>query len=154
MVRRTLCPQAIALRAKILLAADAGQSMTQIGQDLGCSRQVAARWRDRFTASQAEWGSAAAEWDVETLTQKVADSLEDLERSGAPATFSPEQLCQIIALACEKLPEECDRPVSHWTARELADEAVKRQIVPSISARHVGRFLKKRIFARTECVTG
>ena len=32
------------------------------------------------------------------------------------------------------------RPVTHWTPRELADEVIKRGIVPSISARHVGRF--------------
>src|SRR5262249_16415944 len=60
---------------------------------------------------------------------------------GAPATFSAEQWCQIIALACEP-PEASGRPISHWTPRELADEACKRAIVPTISARHVGRFLK------------
>jgi putative transposase len=39
-------------------------------------------------------------------------------------------------------PEECGRPVSHWTPRELAEEAMKRQIVASISPRSVERFLK------------
>jgi putative transposase len=48
---------------------------------------------------------------------------------------------QIIAVACEP-PEKCARPVTHWTPRELADEVKKRGIVPSISARQVGRFLK------------
>jgi putative transposase len=46
-----------------------------------------------------------------------------------------------LAVACEP-PEKSDRPVTHWTPRELADEVQKRQIVPSISVRHVGRFLK------------
>jgi putative transposase len=32
--------------------------------------------------------------------------------------------------------------MSHWTPRELADEAGKRGIVGTISKRHVGRFLK------------
>jgi putative transposase len=154
MVRRTHCPQAIALRAKIILAADEGLSMVKIARDLGCSRELARRWRDRFAAGQAHWGAAADEWDLETLADKIAQVLQDRERSGAPATFSPEQLCQIVALACEKRPEECNRPVSHWTARELADEAVQRGIVPSISARHVGRFLKKRTFARIGCGIG
>ncbi len=39
-------------------------------------------------------------------------------------------------------PEESERPVSHWTARELAAEAVKRGIVEKISPRSAGRFLK------------
>jgi putative transposase len=38
-------------------------------------------------------------------------------------------------------PEKCGRPVTHWTPRELADEVKKRSIVPSISARQVGRLL-------------
>jgi putative transposase len=47
-----------------------------------------------------------------------------------------------MALACEP-PAASGRPVSHWTAREIADEAVQREIVPSISAASVGRFLKR-----------
>ncbi len=154
LVRRTLCPQAVALRAKVVLGASDGHGMAALGRDLDCSREMARRWRDRFAEAQASWGAAASQWNSETLTGKIVDLLEDRERSGAPAKFTPEQLCQIVALACEKRPEECDRPVSHWTARELADEAKQRQIVPSISPRHVGRFLKKRTSARTRCVTG
>jgi putative transposase len=126
----------------------------KIGRELGCSRDLARRWRDRYAEAVAGWGEAPAEWDEPTLTDKVLDALEDEERPGAPPTFTPEQLCGIVALACEVKPAECGRPVSHWTARELAAEAVKRQIVPSISARHVGRFLKKRTFGRTRRGTG
>lgn len=46
-----------------------------------------------------------------------------------------------MALACEK-PEVADRPVSAWTPRELAAEAVKRGMVSKISPRTVERFLK------------
>jgi putative transposase len=53
---------------------------------------------------------------------------------------------QIMALACEK-PEESARPVSDWTPRELADEAMKRGIVEQISPRTVERFLKGERFA-------
>ncbi len=154
LVRRTLCPQAVALRAKVVLAADESLGMARIGRNLGCSRELARRWRDRFSDAQASWGASADQWDADTLTDKIVELLEDRERSGAPATFTPEQLCQIVALACEKRPEECGRPVSHWTARELADEAIVRQIVPAISPRHVGRFLKKRTSGLTGCVTG
>ena len=39
------------------------------------------------------------------------------------------------------IPEDYGRPISHWTARELADEIIKRGIIESISIRHVGRLL-------------
>jgi len=68
-------------------------------------------------------------------------ALQDAMRPGAPATFRAEQWCQIIALACEP-PEASGRPISHWTPRELADEARKRGMVTTLSERHVGRFLK------------
>lgn len=153
-VRRTHCPQAIALRARVVLSAAEGKGMSQVAREVGCSRELARRWRDRFAGTQVQWGTAANEWDDDTLADKVVSLLEDQERPGAPATFTPEQLCQIVALACEKRPEECGRPVTHWTPRELADEAVKRKIVSSISPRHVGRFLKKSTSVRTRCGIG
>ena len=154
LVRRTHCPQAIALRARVVLAAAGGLGMSGVGRRVGCSRELARRWRDRVAAAQAQWGEAAGGWDDDTLTDKLVDVLEDRERPGVPPTFTPEQLCGIVALACERRPEECGRPVSHWTARELADEAARRGIVPSISPRHAGRFLKKSTCGRTRCVTG
>ncbi len=47
----------------------------------------------------------------------------------------------IIALACEA-PALSERPISHWTSKELADEAVKRGLVERISPQSVERFLK------------
>jgi len=75
------------------------------------------------------------------LTQLITAVLQDSERPGTPATFSTEQVIQIVALACES-PSKSGRPVSHWSCAELADEAVKRGIVSEISPRSVGRFLK------------
>ena len=48
---------------------------------------------------------------------------------------------RLMALAYET-PAAADRPVSTWTPRELADEAVKLGIVKQISPRTVERFLK------------
>ena len=73
----------------------------------------------------------------------VSERLVDAPRPGAPATYTPEQICAIIAMTCEK-PEASDRPISHWSQREIADEAMRRDLVPNISQRSVGRFLKKR----------
>jgi putative transposase len=67
--------------------------------------------------------------------------LADAPRPGAPDTFTAEQIVQIINLACTP-PADSERPVDAWTPRELAEEAIKRQIVPTISPRSVGRFLK------------
>ncbi len=75
------------------------------------------------------------------MLKVVEEMLSDKARAGAPTTFSAEQIVQITAIACEK-PEDSERPISHWTARELADEALKRRIVEQISPRSVGRFLK------------
>jgi putative transposase len=152
-VRKTHCPQAIAMRARLVLAAAVGNGPSEAARELGCSRRMAGIWPERFARAVQDWGEAVDKWDLGVLTEKVLDVLEDRERSGAPSTFTPEQLCQIMAVAIEK-PEECGRPISHWSARELADEAKRRKIVPSISTRQVGRFLKKWTSAPTRCVIG
>jgi hypothetical protein len=78
--------------------------------------------------------------DDRQLARLTADALDDAPRSGAPPTFSAEQVVRIVALACEP-PADSDRPISHWTPRDLAEEAVHRGIVTLISPRSVGRFL-------------
>ena len=75
------------------------------------------------------------------LREAVAGVLGDLPRAGCGGKFTAEQIAQILAVACEP-PEKSGRPVTHWTPRELADEAVERGIATSISVRQVGRFLK------------
>lgn len=152
-VRKTHCPQAVALRARAVLAAARGANPSDAARELGCSRLVARRWPQRFAQVQRQWGDAAAQWNPKVLTDKVLDVLEDAQRCGTPATFTAQQMCQIMAVAVER-PQDCGRPVSHWTARELADEVCKRQIVATISPRHVGRFLKKSTSSRTRCGTG
>jgi hypothetical protein len=58
------------------------------------------------------------------------------------ATFTPEHICQIIALACED-PEALEVPISHLSQSELARQAAGHGIVKSISHGSVGRFLKE-----------
>jgi len=72
----------------------------------------------------------------------AAERLADAPRSGAPATITAEQTCAIVALACER-PQDSGVPLSHWSAGDLAREAMRRGIVKSISPRSVGRFLKR-----------
>lgn len=120
-------PQQIAVRARIILRADAGLNHWQIARELNVSRDMARQWRNRWL-------------DTAQSGKSVLERLQDAERPGAPATFNSEQLTHVFAIACED-PAECGRPISHWTGRELADELVKRKIVESISGRHVGRLL-------------
>lgn len=54
--------------------------------------------------------------------------------------FPPAQVAEIKALACE-LPAESGRPLSRWSAAELAEQAVQRGIVCSISGTTVWRYL-------------
>ena len=62
-------------------------------------------------------------------------------RCGRPSDISPEQILEIIAIACED-PEAAQRSFSHWTPGEVARESVRRGIIESISTRSVDRFLK------------
>ena len=48
----------------------------------------------------------------------------------------------MIALACEP-PETSGRPITHWTGKELAEEAIARGIVDSISPSQVNRYLRE-----------
>jgi putative transposase len=84
---------------------------------------------------------------LSALEAAIEDVLSDNPRSGCPATFAPEQIARIIAVACEP-PADSGRPVTHWSPTELAEEVVARGIVPSISVRHIGRFLKVPNFSR------
>jgi len=128
-VNRHSTPQQIAFRASIILLADRGQNHREIADSLNISRDMARLWRNRWLALSPQ-------------QKPVMARLADAERSGTPATFSLEQILQIFAIACEK-PEEYERPISHWTARELADEAIHQGVVETISPRHVGRLMNE-----------
>src|SRR5262249_56257574 len=58
------------------------------------------------------------------LLALIQQALADAPRPGTPATFPPEQVVQLVAVACEP-PEKSGRPIDHWTAHELADEVKK-----------------------------
>jgi putative transposase len=138
LLRRSSCPQALALRARIILAAAAGQRNEPLARRLGCTPTTARKWRARWVAVAAHL--AVADDDRPALERAIAAALADAPRPGAPGTFTAEQIVRIIDLACRP-PEQLGRPVDAWTPRELADEAVKQGIVASISPRSVGRFL-------------
>jgi putative transposase len=140
--KRQTAPQRLVRRVVVLLALAANPCVQATAADLGLNRISVRLWRDRWLA--AADALAQAEQDNVSdpqLLSMIEQALDDAPRPGGPATFSPEQIVQIVAVACEP-PDKSGRPISHWTARELADEAKKRKIVKAISPRSVGRFLK------------
>lgn len=139
LLRQQSCPQALVRRTKIVLAAAQGQRNEPIARHMHCSPTTVRLWRARWAAAHDLL--AASQSDPRQLAAAIATVLADAPRSGAPDTFSAEQIIHILNLACTP-PPASDRPVNAWTARELADEAVKQKIVSAISPRSVGRFLK------------
>jgi putative transposase len=141
LVHRPSTPQQLAKRAKIVLAAAEGKRNAEIARDLSISVDTARTWRGRWIALQPV-----------PLTQlSIRERFEDLARPGRPSEITAEQTCQMVAMACEQ-PKE--RPISHWTGREIAEEVMRRGIVAKISARHAARLLKTGISNRISSVTG
>lgn len=141
-IRSPSSAQGLVIRVKIILLAQQEISNSQIGERLSVNRQLARRWRKRWAEAQTRLSEISVRGNDKQLKQAIILTLADRARSGTPGRFTAEQMCQIIALACEP-PYTYGRPVTHWTNRELADELLIQGIVTSISARTVGRLLKE-----------
>jgi transposase len=124
--------QQIALRSRIILACGEGKNNGEIARMLHLSIDTVRHWRKRWIGLSL----------LPLSELSVSERLEDLPRPGAPASISADQLCQLVALACEG-PEKAGRPISHWSGREIADELIGRGILSSISPRHAQRLLKR-----------
>lgn len=125
-VRKRTAEHRLVQRARIIVLAAAGRSLADTARRLGMHKDTVAQWRRKWR---------------QTCGPNVAHRLADEPRPGAPAKFTAEQICAIMALACEP-PSASARPITQWSQNELAEEAVKRGIVAEISQRSVGRFLK------------
>jgi len=136
-VRRHKSGQQVVTRARIVLAAGDGRSISDTVQEVGVSRESVRLWRDRWTGLQ----------DIPLADVGVAERLADAPRPGAPARITAEQVCQVVALACAA-PTTTGRPISQWTNQDLADEITHRGIVETISPRHAARLVKKGISSR------
>src|SRR3954467_13894804 len=94
LLRQHCCPQALALRVRIVLGAAAGQRNDPLARHLACTPKTVRKWRARWVAAEASL--AAAEAVPHDLRTTIARLLADAARSGAPDTFSAEQIVQII----------------------------------------------------------
>jgi putative transposase len=141
MTRSRTGPQALAQRAGLILLAFDGLDNQAIAARLGCERHAVGLWRRRWARAFRRLVLIECGEKASALPRAIDAVLSDLPRPGCPGKFTPEQITQVLATACEP-PADSGRPVTHWTPRELADEVVQRGIVASISPRQVGRFLK------------
>jgi putative transposase len=112
LVRGHQTGQQIALRARIVLAAAEGKPNVEMARKEQVTEDTVRLWRNRWVKLQ----------DISLDDLSLAERLVDAPRPGAPAKMTADQRCRIEALACEK-PEGSERPITHWTGREIADEA-------------------------------
>jgi len=130
----------IVQRASIILLAFAGRRNEEISDEVGLERKQVGLWRRRWRDA---WEALTRLECLEPsrLRGAVRETLRDAPRSGAPGTFTADQITQILAVACEP-PSKSGRPITHWTQRELRMEVIKRRIVDEISESRIGHYLR------------
>lgn len=110
------------VRAQIVLDAAAGRGNAAIARRRRVCQDTVRKWRCRFAA-------------------EGLPGLDDRPRSGRPPRFTPAQVAEVKALACQ-LPTEAGAPLSRWSSSELARHAVEACVAESISSSTVRRWLK------------
>ncbi|WP_229706150.1 IS630 family transposase [Micromonospora sonchi] len=109
------------IRARIVRDAAHGYSNAKIASRHGVHVDTVRHWRGRYA-------------------DEGLPGLADRRRSGRPARFTPVQVAEVKALACQ-LPAETAVPLSRWSCPDLAAEVVDRGIAPAISASTIRRIL-------------
>ena len=135
-------PVRLAQRAEIILRAFEGEENRAIGSAIDLDATAVGLWRRRWVKVWPKLVQIECTETHAAFRRAIEDLLADAPRSGNPGKFTPEQITQILALACEP-PERSGRPITHWTYKELADEARTRGIVASISQAQLGRYLRQ-----------
>lgn len=98
LARRPKTAQALASRARIVLACAEGLSNSEVSGRLGVSLPTVGKWRKRFVADRV-------------------DGLRDEPRPGAPRKIGDAQVEAVITKTLEELPHSQD---SHWSTRSMA----------------------------------
>ena len=129
-------------RANIVLLAFAKHNNEEVGEIVGLNPQQVSVWRKRWRDDWQRLILVECNESRSALKKEIEKLLADAPRKGRTPKFSTEQQAAIVAIACENPDEESERSISQFTVREIADEAVKREIVPSISRTQVWAFLK------------
>jgi transposase len=96
--RRPTTGQALAMRCRIVLAAESGATNQQIAAEVGCNPTTVGKWRTRFAA-------------------KRLDGLMDEPRPGQPRKITDEIVEDVIVTTLEESPPDGS---THWSTRSMA----------------------------------
>jgi transposase len=96
--RRRTSAQALAVRARIVLACAEGATNVAVAEQLGIWPQTVAKWRGRFVRERLE-------------------ALSDEPRPGRPRAIADEQVEEVVVKALERPPPNHD---THWSTRSMA----------------------------------
>ena len=121
------CTLAEYRRGRIALLAAEGTPTTAIAKELGVDASTVSRWRGRLAR--------------DGLGEDISEALKDEFRSGRPRTSSEATRMQVVATACDPLPDA--EGLSGWTLDLLVEEFDARGI-PHISRSSVHRILQEK----------
>jgi transposase len=96
--RQPKCPQALALRARVVLLCADGLSNTDAAAELHITIQTVGKWRQRFI-------------------EKRLEGLLDEPRPGTPRRLSQADVDRVLGLTLESAPTNA----AHWSTRTLAE---------------------------------
>ena len=99
-VRRPKTAQALALRAKIILACSTGKTSGEVASQARVRPQTVGKWRSRFLS-------------------KGLEGLLDEPRPGTPRRVSDVDVEKVLTTTLESLP----RDATHWSTRSLAQKS-------------------------------
>ena len=97
LARRRTTAQALALRARIVLACAAGDPNQVVARKLGVTPQTVCKWRARFIAQRL-------------------DGLRDEPRPGVPRSIDDTKVEAVIVATLETMPQG----TTHWSSRGMA----------------------------------